>query len=210
MFQNLLYKEAIDILDLKIFDEKSNGTIEIKAKLEYEQLVPSLTTIEYTNLKQSIKENNGNTIPILVNTERIIIDGYHRFKACQELGITPNIEIKEFADEQEEKEFIISINRNRRQLNAYQITELATKLDEIEREKSKRRLLEAGKVGAEIRWKAAANKKNEYRVDSCEPIPFEEKGKTVEIIAKKMGISPTTYFRSKKINEEGSEEQKKK
>ena len=197
------------MLNLKVFDEKSNRTIEIKAKPEYEQLVPPLTLMEYTNLKQSIKENKGNIIPILVNEEGIIIDGHHRFKACQEFGITPKIETKEFADELEEKEFIIYINRNRRQLNTYQIAELATKLEEIEREKAKRRLSQAGKLGADIRWKAA-EKKNEYRVGPYEPTPFEEKGKAVEIIAKKMGISPTTYFRSKKINEDGSAEQKKK
>lgn len=180
----------------KVFDEKSNRIIEIKTKPEYEELVPPLTPIEYINLKESIKENKGNTIPILVNKEEIIIDGYHRYKACLELGITPKVETKEFANNLEEKEFIISINRNRRHLNQFQISELGYKIEEIEREKAKRRLSEAGKFGAEIRWKA--DKKNEYRVVSNEPTLFEEKGKTIEIIAKKMGISPTTYFRSKK------------
>ena len=42
-------------MNLKIFDKKNNRTIEIKTKQEYEQLVPSLATIEYENLKQSIR-----------------------------------------------------------------------------------------------------------------------------------------------------------
>jgi ParB-like chromosome segregation protein Spo0J len=128
-------------LNFKVFDEKSNRNIEIKTKQEYEQLVPPLNLIEYTNLKQSIKENKGNTIPIIVNKEGIIIDGHHRFKACEELGLEPRIEIKKISDPLLEKEFIININLNRRHLNQFQISELGYKLEEIEKQKAKIRQL---------------------------------------------------------------------
>ena len=128
-------------LNIKVFDEKNSRNIEIKTKQEYEQLVPPLTLIEYANLKQSIRENNGNNIPIIINKEGIIIDGHHRFKACLDLGLKPRIEIQEFSDPLLEKEFIISINLNRRHLNQFQISELGYKLEEIEKQKAKIRQL---------------------------------------------------------------------
>jgi DNA modification methylase/ParB-like chromosome segregation protein Spo0J len=182
----------------KPVDDHSDRNIEIKTKSEYEQLVPPLTPIEFINLKQSIKENNGNIIPILVNGERIIIDGYHRFKACQELEITPKIETKEFADELEEKEFIININRNRRQLNAFQISELGYKLEEIEKQKARNRQL-----------KNLKNVRNNYSISLASNDANEEMtGKVSKIIAEKIGQSASTYERNKKIIEEGTEEQK--
>ena len=184
-----------------------NKKIEIKTKSEYEQLVPPLTPIEYNNLKQSIKENNGNIIPILVNKEGIIIDGHHRFKACKELEITPKIETKEFVDELEEKEFIISINRNRRHLNQFQISELGYKLEEIEKQKAKNRQLKALK---NVRDNNSYSISSLASNDANEKKDKEEKGKVSKIIANKIGQSSTRYERNKKIIEEGTEEQKNK
>ena len=120
----------------KILDNHRNNNIEIKINSEYEQLVPPLTTLAYNNLKKSVQENNGNTIPIIVNKEGIILDGNNRYKACQESGLEPRIEIHDFSDPLLEKEFIISINLNRRHLNQFQISELGYKLEEIEKQKS--------------------------------------------------------------------------
>ena len=58
-----------------------------------------------------------------------------RYRACLGLGLNPKIEIKEFSDPVSEKEFVIVINLNRRQLNSFQISELGYKLEEIERER---------------------------------------------------------------------------
>ena len=169
----------------------------IKIKPEYERLVPPLTPKEYTNLKQSIKENNGNAIPILVNKEGIILDGHHRYKICKELGIVPKIEIKEFADELEEKELIISINLNRRHLNPFQISELGLELEEIEKQKARYRQLKNLKnVEANIPSSLASIDAN------------DETGKVSKIIANKIGQSITTYERNKKIIQEGTEDQK--
>ena len=58
----------------------------IKTNQEYASLVPQLSKEEYESLKQSIKEN-GLWVPIVVNNDGVILDGHHRYKACQELGI---------------------------------------------------------------------------------------------------------------------------
>ena len=168
---------------------------------EYERLVPPLTPKEYANLKQSIKENNGNNIPIIINKEGIILDGNNRYKACLELRLDPRIEIQEFSDPILEKEFIITINLNRRHLNQFQISELGYKLEEIERQKAKIRQLK--------------NLKNIHYIPSTSSLASNEAndkttGKVSKIIANKIGQSASTYERNKKIIEEGTEDQKNK
>ncbi|HSF50416.1 MAG TPA: DNA methyltransferase [Nitrososphaeraceae archaeon] len=185
----------------KSLDSQNIKKIEIKIKSEYEQLVPPLTPIGYTNLKESIKENNGNTIPIIVNKEGTVLDGNNRFKACLELGLKPRIEIQEFSDPILEKEFIITINLHRRQLTQFQISELGFKLEDIEKQKARNRQLKALKnVGDN----------NSYSISSLASNDANEEtiGKVSKIIANKIGQSSTRYERNKKIIEDGTEEQK--
>ena len=60
---------------------------EIKISQEYASLVPQLPIEEYESIKESIKQN-GLYVPIIVNKDGIVLDGHHRFRICQELGIT--------------------------------------------------------------------------------------------------------------------------
>ena len=192
----------------KSLDNQNIKKIEIKIKSDYAQLVPPLTPIAYTNLKQSIKENNGNTIPILVTEEGVILDGHHRYKICKELNLEPKIQTKEFSNYLDEKEFIITINLHRRHLTQFQISELGCKLQDIEKQKARMRQLKNLKnVGAYNHSisSLASNDANEQ-----EEKDSEEKGKVSKIIAKKIGQSSTKYERNKKIIEQGTEEQKAK
>ena len=137
----------------------SSSTVEEEVKRtiitnnEYTSLVPVLSTQEYETLKQSIKED-GLYVPIILNQDGILLDGHHRYKACQELGKEPRILVREFDDPLLEKEFIIEVNRNRRHLTPFQRIELEYNLEIIENEvgKAKKRMSDAGKVGAEKRW----------------------------------------------------------
>ena len=183
--------------------------IDITINDEYKQLISQLTSGEYETLKKSIRESKGNVVPIIINQRGIILDGHHRFRVCKELGLDAKIEIKEFSDALNEREFIITINLIRRQLNSFQIVELGTKLEEIEKEKSNIRLSEAGKIGSIIRWNNDNTEVSQNKVGSIEPTLYlEEKGKTLEKVANKIGISPTIYFRARKIIANSSEEQK--
>ena len=100
---------------------------QIRINPEYASLVPELSPEEFESLKQSIKKANGLYVPIIVNQDGIILDGHHRYKACQELGIEPKTIAKEFSDKLEEQLFVIECNLIRRQLNNFQRTELALK-----------------------------------------------------------------------------------
>lgn len=156
---------------------------------DYDRIVTPLSSDEYKSLKESIKEN-GMWIPILCNKEGIILDGHHRFRACIELEITtPKFAIREFDNKLLEKKFVIECNLKRRQLNDFQKAELGISLLEIEHELAAKRQLKG----------------------SHKPLrSFELKGQSRDIVAKKIGMSGTTFERAKKIIESAPEEIKKK
>lgn len=99
---------------------------QIRINPEYGSLVPELSPEENESLKQSIMKD-GLYVPIIINQNGIILDGHHRYKACQELGIEPKTIVKEFEDKLDEQLFVIDCNLIRRQLNNFQRTELALK-----------------------------------------------------------------------------------
>ena len=194
-----------DIIPLKPYD--------LIVKEEYASLVPHVSEQEYQTIRQSM-EDNGQWVPIIVNAQRIILDGYTRFRACKELQIEPRIKIREFDDQLHEKQFIIQINRNRRQLTPFQRVELEHKYQTIQSELAKKRMSEAGKTGAEKRWKGereidvskkSANEDRviqNYTTPSNAPELAEKskvKGRVIDISAKNAQVSPATYNRRIKI-----------
>lgn len=60
------------------------------------------------------------------NSQGVILDGHHRYKACQELGIKkPKTVVMDFPDKSQEQMFVVDSNLQRRHLNKFQRTELA-------------------------------------------------------------------------------------
>ena len=54
---------------------------------EYQDLIPPLTSQEYNQFKESIKDN-GQRIPIIISDrtgQLVVVDGHHRYKIFQEL-----------------------------------------------------------------------------------------------------------------------------
>jgi ParB-like chromosome segregation protein Spo0J len=108
----------------------SSSDPQVKINPEYARLVSELSPQEYESLKQSIMKD-GLYVPIIVNQNGIILDGHHRYKACQELGIEPKTLVKVFEDKLDEQLFVIECNLIRRQLNNFQRIELALKTKPI-------------------------------------------------------------------------------
>jgi ParB-like chromosome segregation protein Spo0J len=182
--------------------EKEGQQLITKINPEYSKLVNPLSNAEYEALKSSIS-NKGLHLPIIINQDNVILDGHNRLKICQELGIEPKFKVKEFSDQSKEKEFVIEINLKRRHLNSFQIAELEYKMEEIYKERAKKRSLSNLKnVDKEINLSTAPT-------DAIDDVNIE-KGKVSEVIAKKTGLSPRTYERAKKIIEKGSEDVKAK
>jgi hypothetical protein len=185
----------------------------LTVKEEYASLVPQISEQEYQKIRQSIKDN-GQWVPIITNPQLIILDGHTRFRACKELGVVPRTMIRESEDPLLEKQFIIQINRNRRHLTTFQRIELECKYDAIQSELAKKRMSEAGKIGAEKRWKGrdktdeAKESRSTDRLRQYYTTPSnvsksagktEVAGRAIDISAKNAEVSPATYNKGRKI-----------
>jgi hypothetical protein len=123
---------------------------QIRINPESASLVSELSPEEFQSLKQSIKEVNGLYVPIIVNQDDIFLDGHHRYKACQELGIEPETIVREFSDKLEEQFFVIDCNLTRRHLNNFQRTKLALKLKSSLTEIAKKNMSLGGKGSKDL------------------------------------------------------------
>ena len=142
-------------------------------------------------------------MPIVVNADGVVLDGHHRYRACNELDIEPRTEVRRFAEPLLEKKFVIEANLKRRHLTDFQKAVLGHVLEPIERELAKRRQIEAGKN---------YGRGKENTTDSIPSFDGnrsdKHEGETVNIVAKQVGLCPTTYQRAKTIIEKAPEELK--
>jgi ParB-like chromosome segregation protein Spo0J len=166
---------------------------------EYEKLLPKMSDEEFLELKASIKAE-GQHYPIVANEDLEVLDGHHRFRACTELGIEPDFEVRKFENKLIEKKFVIEANLRRRHLTKFQLVELGVPLLEIEKELAKKRQVEGGKIGRNMQLGLATD--NDKSVFT--------KSKATAVVAKKVGVSTRTFERGRKILERASEEKKKK
>jgi ParB family chromosome partitioning protein len=92
------------------------------------QVMPPLTDEEYEALKADIAER-GVQVPVEYDEEGNILDGYHRVRACLELGITdwPKI-VRRGLTEKQKVEHALVLNLHRRHLTRDQRRELVAKL----------------------------------------------------------------------------------
>ena len=165
---------------------------------EYGKLLPKMSEEEFTELKASIQAE-GQHYPIIANENLEVLDGHHRLRACNELGIEPDFEVRKFEDKLLEKKFVIEANLRRRHLNNFQLVELAVPLLEIEKALAKKRQVKGGKNGRNMQLGLAP--------DDAKPTI---NAKATEAVAKKAGVSTRTFERGKKIIEKASEEDKQK
>jgi ParB-like chromosome segregation protein Spo0J len=170
----------------------------LRLNSEYEKLLPKMSEEEFAELKSSIK-TEGQHYAIVVNEDLEVLDGHHRFRACTELGIEPDFEVRRFDSKLLEKKFVIETNLRRRHLNNFQLVELAVPLLEIEKALAKQRQSRGGKNGRNLQLGIAP-----------EDAEAESKAKATEVVAKKAGVSTRTFERGKKILEKASEDDKQK
>lgn len=173
----------------------------LRLKPEYEKMLPTMSEEEFEQLKESIA-TEGQHYPIIANENLEVLDGHHRFRACTELGIEPDFEIRRFDDKLIEKKFVIEANLRRRHLNNFQLVELALPLLEIEKALAKQRQSVGGKNGR--------NSQLGIEPDDAKPLEPVIKAKATEVVAKKAGVSTRTLERGKKIIENATEEDKQK
>ena len=101
---------------------------DIKEVPEYKELLPENNS--YEEIKGSIQQF-GFLVPITVNNNYEILDGYTRYKIAKELGIKEiPVEIYETSGREEELDMIASFNLKRRHLSKDEIVALIEKIAE--------------------------------------------------------------------------------
>jgi len=93
------------------------------------ELFPAMTEDEFEGLKADIKAN-GQRDSITVWMGQLI-DGRHRLRACNELGIEPIV--GELMEETDPVTWAISLNLHRRHLSTAQRAEIAARLATLKR-----------------------------------------------------------------------------
>jgi ParB-like chromosome segregation protein Spo0J len=135
------------------------------------KIIPKLKPEEYQELKKSI-ELHGLYHPITISKAGYILDGHHRLRVCNEIGIQPRFEVKSLEDPYSEKMFVIDTNLARRQLEPYSRVELILLKKEDYLKLGKLKMSKAGKKGNEI--KSTRNHYTDKR-DETTPKPALDK-----------------------------------
>jgi hypothetical protein len=101
------------------------------------QLLPPLRDSEYEALKADIAEH-GVQYPIVVDEHGAVLDGHHRMRICQELGISPPIEVRAGLTDDEKHDLALSLNLQRRHLSHLEKRELIRAEIELNADRSNR------------------------------------------------------------------------
>lgn len=96
-----------------------------------QQLLPPLSDEEYAALKADITKRGRNLVPIVKDADTgETVDGFHRERICQELGIEAVVVKWKFKDEGERHEIALLLNLLRRQLGPISWAEAFERLAE--------------------------------------------------------------------------------
>ena len=146
----------------------------IKIISEYENMVPQMNIEDDKLFDESVKQN-GIKEKLTLNRNHELLDGHNRIRKAKKYNVeSVPYEIKYFENLLEEKKYVIECNIERRHLNSFQKVELGYELIQIESELAKKRKTS----------KLKQNKKPLAPNDSD-----GVKGKTVEIVSKKIKVS---------------------
>lgn len=119
----------------------------------YANALPVMSDEELNALKASIVRN-GQQHPIMIYGNQVL-DGRHRYQACQELGIAPVIQSWQGTDEQA-LAYVMAMNVNRRNLSTGQRALLAARASTLGKGQNKSRLVESDTPSAILTQEDAA------------------------------------------------------
>ena len=171
---------------------------------EFQNLIPPLSSEELSLLEVSLK-HEGCRDPLVV-WNNTIIDGHHRYTICNKYGISFDVVEKTGLEtELDVKLWMVNNQFSRRNLPTETRLALAYRFKELEAEKAKERQLANLKQFSEKEEAAETS----HLTDSL-PVGLREenKGKTLEIIAQKAGVSRATAEQYDAIQRKGTDKQK--
>jgi hypothetical protein len=137
---------------------------------------------DFAALVADIKAN-GQRLPIVVYEDQVL-DGWHRYRACQQLGITPKTHewcpLHAGADP---VAFVLSLNLQRRHLTESQRAMVAAELATLER---------------------GGDRRSPKFKGSPDPLKKKASSSSIEAAAKKLDVSPASVKRAKTVLKHGT------
>lgn len=172
--------------------------MDLQINEEFKSLIPRLTAEEYEGLEASIIQDGCRDR--IVTWKGYIIDGHNRYEICKKHNIAFEVLEKDNLEtEADVKLWMINNQFDRRNLPIETRLALAYKFKEIEAEKARDRM-ESGKKVIQT--------DQDYNDPSLLVGYPLEKGKTLEKLAQKAGVSRATAEQYDAIQRKGTEEQK--
>ena len=172
-----------ELITVKISDLKENNT--------FSELVPEMTTTEYQDLVKSIKKH-GVRQPIHILTNKTILDGRHRVRACKEIGVIEVQAVVHGLSNNEAIEFVVDTAIERRNLSKEQKVDIVLRSSE---------LIKVLEEEAQLNKERGQFGNKEQRLGSAEP----DRKRTNERIGEMTGTSKATVVRMKKVKNEDPE-----
>jgi hypothetical protein len=105
---------------------------------EFKELLPPLNDKDFRKLRKSILKDGCREPLVVWEEENILVDGYHRREICEKHKRPYSIVSKSFRDRNEVKEWMIMNQISRRNLNKFQLAEVALKFKPAIAEQAKK------------------------------------------------------------------------
>ena len=94
---------------------------------EMEKLLPPLSGEQFSSLESDILEN-GCYAPVIVNEDMTVIDGHNRLRICEKHGLPYKMLVFSFADLLEAKQWALDTQKGRRNLDKWELGQIALRL----------------------------------------------------------------------------------
>ena len=172
-----------ELITVKVSDLKENKT--------FSELVPEMTTHEYDDLVNSIRKQ-GVRQPIHILSDKTVLDGRHRVRACKEIGINEIQALSHELKEDEAIRFVTDTAVERRNLTSAQKIDIVLRSEELLK-------------GLEV--EAIEYRKKRRSDGTFEPSGSKEPNgtKVNERIGEMTGTSKATVTRMKRVKRESPE-----
>lgn len=185
---------------------------DIKVDTEFKNLLPPLTEEQKAELEKDIIKN-GCLTPLVI-WKNILVDGHHRYDICTKNNIPFDLTQVEFKDKLEAMEWAWSNQKNRRNLNKYELAQIALKFKPVIEGKAKENQKLSEGRGQKGLTKSSNLKQNSILMKSSKMNneEIEEDIKHVNTrkeIAEIAGVSEDTIHKVEVIEEKAPEDIKK-
>ncbi len=152
---------------------------------------------------------NGLLQPIVVTPSNILIAGERRLMAAKKLNWSEiEVVVMEVRDYEHQLHCEIAENESRKDFTPSERTEYAAKLAQVESLKAKERMLLGKRVNDSTPTSPEVGVDNDdHTLPSCEGrVKNKHHGTAAAIIAQKVGMSESGYYRAKKVVESGDQD----